>query len=194
MLDKIVLKGKEMQMLTDEEFFALCQANPEINIERNSKREIIIMSPTGSKSGVVVIKIAYQLENWNIKTGKGFVFDSSAGFTLPDESIKSPDAAWISSEKWNALSEEEKERFAPACPEFIVELKSKSDRLTDLQEKMREWITNGVQLGWLIDPDEETVYIYRPQCDLQAEKGFYKKLPADPVLPGFKLDLKKLKV
>lgn len=194
MLDKIVLKGKEMQMLTNEEFFALCQANPEINIERNNKREIIIMSPTGALSSNRNAEIIAQLRNWNDKTNLGFIFDSSGGFLLPDQSVKSPDAAWVSSEKWKALAEEEKESFAPVCPEFVVELKSKSDRLADLQGKMQEWLANGVQLGWLIDPDEETVYIYRPQCDLQTEKGFYKKLPADPVLPGFKLELKKLKV
>lgn len=193
MLDKIVLKGKEMQLLTDEEFFAFCQANPEINIERNSKREIIIMSPTGALSSSRNAEIIAQLRNWNDKANLGFVFDSSGGFLLPDQSIKSPDAAWVSSEKWNTLSEEEKERFAPICPEFVVGLKSKSDRLADLQEKMQEWIKNGVQLGWLIDPDEETIYVYRPQHVLQTKKGFHKKLPADPVLPGFTLDLEKFK-
>lgn len=188
-----MLKGKEMQLLTDEEFFAFCQANPEINIERNSKREIIIMSPTGALSSSRNAEIIAQLRNWNDKANLGFVFASSGGFLLPDQSIKSPDAAWVSSEKWNTLSEEEKERFAPICPEFVVGLKSKSDRLADLQEKMQEWIKNGVQLGWLIDPDEETIYVYRPQHVLQTKKGFHKKLPADPVLPGFTLDLEKFK-
>lgn len=191
MLDKIILRGKEVQM-TDEEFFSFCQSNPELNIERNSQREIIIMSPTGSKSGNLNIKIGAQLENWNEKENLGVVFDSSTGFTLPDDSVRSPDAAWVSYEKWNRLSEDEKERFAPVCPEFIVELKSKNDKICDLQSKMETWIENGVQLGWLIDPVDQKVYIYQPQQKVTTMQGFQQKLSGGSVLPGFVFDLRKL--
>ncbi len=192
MLDKIVLKGKEMQHLSDEEFFTFCQANPEINIERNSQREIIIMSPTGALSSNRNAEIIAQLRNWNNKKNLGIVFDSSGGFTLPDQSVKSPDASWLSHEKWARLTIEEKERFAPVCPEFVVELLSKTDRLQDLQHKMEEWIQNGVQLGWLIDPENEAVHVYQPQQALQTIYGFQQLISANPILPGFRLNLKKL--
>ncbi|MEK6482540.1 Uma2 family endonuclease [Catalinimonas sp. 4WD22] len=193
MLDKIVLKGKEMQM-SDDEFFNFCQANPDLNIERNAKREIIIMSPTNSSTGSVNVKIAYQLEAWNEKHGSGISFDSSTGFTLPDQSVMSPDASWLSLEKWQQLTQVQKEKFAPVCPEFVVELKSKSDRLDDLQAKMESWLQNGAQLAWLIVPEEETVYIYQALQKVRQHQGFQSKLSADPVLPGFQLDLSKLSV
>lgn len=193
MLDKIILKGKEMQM-SDDEFFSFCQANPDLNIERNAKREIIIMSPTNSSTGSVNLKIGYQLEAWNEKHGSGITFDSSTGFTLPDQSVMSPDASWLSLAKWQQLSQAQKEKFAPVCPEFIVELKSKSDRLDDLQTKTESWLQNGAQLAWLIVPEEEKVYIYQAGQKVRQHKGFHSKLSADPVLPGFQLDLSKLRV
>ena len=191
MLDKIILKGKEVQM-SDDEFFAFCQANPELNIERSPQREIIIMTPTGSISGFINSKISLQLGAWNEKKGRGLVFDSSTGFTLPDQSVRSPDASWLSLEKWKQLTPEQQEKYAPVCPEFVVELKTKNDRLDDLQAKMESWLQNGVLLGWLIVPEKETVYIYEADKPVRQHKGFHEKLPADPVLPGFKLDLSKL--
>ncbi len=191
MLDKIILKGKEVQM-SDDEFFAFCQANPELNIERNAEREIIIMTPTGSLSGRFNASISAQLYQWNENHSSGVVFDSSTGFTLPDQSVKSPDASWVSLEKWSRLTTEQQEKFAPVCPEFVVELKSKNDRLDDLQAKMESWLQNGTQMGWLIVPDEETVFIYQGNKPVKQHKGFQEKLSADPVLPGFLLDLSKL--
>ncbi|WPP52704.1 Uma2 family endonuclease [Catalinimonas niigatensis] len=193
MLDKIVLKGKEMQM-SDDEFFSFCQANPSLNIERNAKREIIIMSPTNSSTGSISLKIGHQLESWNEQHGSGITFDSSTGFTLPDQSVMSPDASWLSLAKWQQLTQAQKEKFAPVCPEFIVELKSKSDRLNDLQAKMESWLQNGAQLAWLIVPEEERVYIYESGQIVRQHQGFQTQLSADPVLPGFQLDLAKLKV
>ena len=193
MLDKIVLKGPKMQM-TDEEFFNFCQDNRDLNIERNAQREIIIMSPTNSSTGFINTKILYQLEAWNQNHQRGLVFDSSTGFTLPDGSIRSPDVSWLSLAKWQQLTDAEKDRFSPVCPEFVVELKSKSDRLTDLQEKMESWIENGAQLGWLIVLEEETVYVYQPGASLQQHQDFAITLSADPVLPGFSLDFSKLKL
>jgi Uma2 family endonuclease len=193
MLDKIILKGKEMQM-SDDEFFSFCQANPDLNIERNAKREIIIMSPTNSSTGSINLKIGYQLEAWNEKHGSGITFDSSTGFTLPDQSVMSPDASWLSLAKWQQLTQAQKEKFAPVCPEFIVELQSKSDRFDDLQAKMESWLQNGAQLAWLIVPEEEMVYIYEAGQPVRQHEGFQTQLSADPVLPGFQLDLSKLSV
>jgi len=193
MLDKITLKGKEVQM-SDEEFFRFCMANPELKIERNAQQEIVIMSPTNSKTGSMSLKIGYQLEVWNERSGLGVSFDSSTGFSLPDGSVMSPDASWLPMERWQQLSADEKERFAPVCPLFVVELKSKTDKLKDLQEKMDNWLRNGTQLGWLILPEEERVYIYRPGQAVQQHLDFQHKLSADPVLPGFAMDLIKLRV
>ncbi|WPP48459.1 Uma2 family endonuclease [Catalinimonas niigatensis] len=193
MIDKIILKGKEMQM-SDDEFFNFCQANPDLNIERSAQREIMIMSPTGSISGNINAGINAQLYLWNEKNKLGITFDSSTGFTLPDQSVKSPDAAWLSLEKWQKLSPEEQEKFAPVCPEFVVELKSKNDRLDDLQEKMKSWIKNGTQLAWLIVPESETVYIHRVSEEVYAHQGFDAPLSAEPALPGFALDFSKLRL
>lgn len=193
MLDKIILKGKEVQM-SDDEFFAFCQANPDLNIERNAQREIIIMSPTGTLSGHFNSYINAQLFQWNTKHQLGIVFDSSTGFTLPDQSVRSPDASWLSMQKWKQLTPDQQEKFAPVCPEFIVELKSKNDRLADLQDKMKSWLENGAQLGWLIVPEEETVHIYQAGQPIRQHQGFQTTLSADPVLPGFSLDLSKLRL
>lgn len=191
MLDKIILRGKEVQM-SDEEFFAFCQANPDLNIERNADREIIIMSPTGTLSGKFNAEIIAQLHNWNAQHSLGVVLDSSTGFTLPDQSVKSPDASWLSNEQWEKLSMEEQEKFAPVCPEFVVELKSKNDRLDDLQAKMESWLQNGAKLGWLIVPEEEAVYIYEAGKEVHLHQGFQTKLSADSILTAFALDLSKL--
>lgn len=191
MLDKIILKGKEVQM-SDDEFFAFCQANPELNIERSPQREIMILPRAGTIFGYFKSNIGAQICRWNEQNNTGLVFDSSTGFTLPDESVKSPDASWLSLNKWKQLTSEQQEKFAPVCPEFVVELKSKNDRINDLQKKMESWLDNGVQLGWLIVPEEETVYIYQLGQSVRQHKGFQAKLSADPVLPGFKLDLSKL--
>lgn len=193
MMDKIILKGKEMQM-SDDEFFSFCQANPDLNIERNAQREIIIVSPNGSISGNINAGINAQLYLWNEKNKLGITFDSSSGFTLPDQSVKSPDAAWLLLEKWQQLSEKDQEKFAPVCPEFVVELKSKHDRLDDLQEKMKSWIQNGAQLAWLIDPESEIVYVYQTDQEMAMHQDFNVPLSAEPVLPGFILDFGRLRL
>lgn len=193
MLDKVVLKGPEVQM-TDAEFFRFCQDNRDLNIERNAQREIIIMSPTYTSTGFINGRILFQLEAWNERSQLGLGFDSSAGFTLPDGSMRSPDAAWMTLAKWQGLTEDEKESFAPVCPDFVLELKSKTDRLTDLQEKMESWIANGAQLGWLVVLEEETVYIYQPEQAVRQHSDFSTPLSGDPVLPGFELDFSKLKL
>ena len=188
----ITLKSSYLNKMTEEEFFLFCQENKELKIERSSNQEIIVMAPTGSYAGSLNNEVSRQLANWNVRYKKGITFDSSAGFTLPDHSIRSPDASWVMHEKWDQLTLEEKKRFAPVCPDFVVELKSASDELKDLQEKMKVWIKNGCRLGWLIDVEAETVYVYKAG-DTAEVTGFNRKLSGEEVLKGFQLDLSLLK-
>lgn len=188
----LVLRGRQMHQMTDEEFYRFCQDNRDLRIERNEHREIIIMSPTGSLSGYLNAEILRQLANWNIEHKLGKTFDSSTGFKLPDGSNRSPDAAWVSNEAWNQLSEAEKRKFAPLCPEFVVELKSDTDDIADLKKKMQMWLINGCQLAWLIDPDEEKAYVYRPDRAVELVEGFDQTLSGEDVLPKFSLHLSLL--
>lgn len=187
-----VIKGKVFEEMTSEEFFHFCQENDELHFERDEKGNIIFMPPTGSSIGNTNSEIIIDLGNWNRKAQLGKIFDSSTGFTLADGSQRSPDAAWVSNKKWDALTEAEKNVFAPVCPEFVVELRSKSDRLQYLQNKMEMWIGNGVQLAWLIDPVEEKTYIYRKDGSMNIINGFNATLSGEEVLKGFELYLKTL--
>ncbi len=193
-MDSITLKGRITNQMTDEEFFWFCQENKELRIERNSHLEIILMSPTNSFSGKINTEILRQLSNWNFEKKRGEVFDSSTGFTLPDRSILSPDASWISSEKWNALTANEQNSFAPTCPEFIIEVRSKSDSLEYLQSKMKNWIANGTQLAWLIDPIEKTTTIYKTNDLEEKISGFDTKIIAASPIEGFILNLMLIKL
>jgi Uma2 family endonuclease len=193
-METIVLKDRITASMTDEEFLWFCLENKDLRIERNSNLEIIIMSPVTSLSGSHSLEIARQLANWSIASKTGIAFDSSAGFTLPDRSVLSPDASWVSLEKWNALSEEDKDRFAPMCPEFVIEVRSKSDSLEDLQKKMQVWIKNGAQLAWLIDPREKTSYIHRPGKETEVLTGLDHKIEAESPVKGFVLDLSLLQM
>lgn len=191
-MERIILKGPEIH-LSDDEFFSFCQHNADLNIERKANQEIVIMSPTGSLTGFYNTKIIVQLELWNEQHQLGLVFDSSAGFTLPDGSVKSPDTSWLSIDKWKNLTSTQKEKFAPVCPEFIVELKSKTDSLSELKTKMRGWLANGTLLGWLIDPEKEITHIFQPNSEEVTVAGFDQTLSGDPILPGFTLQLAKLR-
>jgi len=177
--------------LSDDIFWQLCQQNPESRLERTSTGELIVMAPASSESSYFNASIIGQLWAWNQQTRLGTVFDSSAGFTLPNGSIRSPDAAWIQQSRWNALTPAQKRRFAPLCPDFVLELASPSDTLVTLQAKMQEYIDNGSQLGWLIAPDTQQVFIYRPTAPMECLQN-PATLVGDPVLPGFRLDLSHL--
>jgi Uma2 family endonuclease len=131
-------------------------------VERDAKGELIVMSPTGSEGSGWNSEIITDLNLWARQDGRGKVFDSNGGFTLPDGSMRAPDAAWVLLRRWNALSREDRKRFAPICPEFVIEVRSETDRLPDLQAKMEMWIANGAEVAWLIDPLEKSVTIYRP--------------------------------
>ncbi len=174
--------------LTDEQFFRLCQNNRDLRFERTANGELIIMSPTGSETGRRNSGLNFQLTAWNIQNNLGVVFDSSSGFKLPDGSDISPDSAWVRRDRWDALTPEQKEKFAPICPDFVVELRSASDSLEKLRAKMKVYIKNGAKLGWLLDRKNRQVEISRPDRDVEI---IYSPatLSGEDVLPGFVLDL-----
>ncbi|MGF1936516.1 MAG: Uma2 family endonuclease [Nostoc sp. ChiQUE02] len=177
--------------LTDDQFFEMCQKNRDYRFERTVSGELLIMPPTGSDTGRRNVKLTTQLDIWNSESNLGEVFDSSTGFTLPNGAERSPDASWVKIERWNALTPEQQEKFAPICPDFIVELRSRTDSLKELQEKMQEYIENGAQLGWLIDRKNKRVEIYRPGKDVEVLDN-PASLSGENVLPGFVLDLQQI--
>lgn len=177
--------------LTDEQFWKLCQNNRDYRFERTASGELIIMPPTGSETGNHNFDIAVELGIWNKQTNLGKGFDSSSGFTLPNGANRSPDASWIRRDRWDALTAEEQQGFAPICPDFVIELRSKSDSLKELQEKMQEYMENGARLGWLIDRKNQRVEIYRQGQDVEILEN-PATLSGEDVLPGFVLDLKQI--
>ncbi|MDZ8183813.1 MAG: Uma2 family endonuclease [Nostoc sp. ChiSLP02] len=177
--------------LSDEQFFQMCQKNSNYRFERTASGEIVIMTPSGSDTDRRNVKITTQLDIWNEQNNLGEVFGPSAGFKLPNGAERSPDASWVKIERWNALTAEQQEKFAPICPDFVVELRSPSDSLKDLQEKMQEYIENCAQLGWLIDRKNKRVEIYRPGKDVEILNN-PSSLSGENVLPGFVLNLQKI--
>jgi Uma2 family endonuclease len=177
--------------LTDEAFYQLCQSNPNVKFERTVTGELLIMSPTGGESGHRNADITIDLGLWNRQTQLGLSFDSSTGFKLPNGAERSPDAAWVRRDRWEALTLEQQRKFPPLAPDFVVELRSASDDLDTLQTKMQEYLDNGVLLGWLINPQDQQVEIYRlgqPVELLQSPQT----LSGEAVLPGFSLDLSRI--
>ncbi|HEX8349312.1 MAG TPA: Uma2 family endonuclease [Hymenobacter sp.] len=191
----ILLGGSYLERMTDDEFFDFCQQHPALRLERTANHEILIMSPTGSRSGKRNFRLNLQLGKWWEQNQQpGEAFDSNTGFTLPDGSVLSPDASWVSAAKWNALTMEQQDKFAPVCPEFVVELQSATDSTKTLQTKMQNWLGNGAKLGWLIVPETETAYIYRAgQPEPEVVQGFEQELSGEDVLPGFRLRLAELR-
>jgi Uma2 family endonuclease len=177
--------------MNHEQFYEFCLANRNLRIERTISGDVVIMSPAFSDTGNRNFNLAAQLWNWTEQDGMGIGFDSSAGFTLPNGAIRSPDASWMKLERWNALTAEQKASFAPICPDFIVELRSSSDTLTSLQDKMQEYLENGALLGWLIDRKNRTVQIYRPNREVEILDN-PKAVSGDPELPGFVLQMAKI--
>lgn len=178
--------------MSDEAFFDFCQANKSKRIERTKNREIIIMDPVGGESGYLEGESFGHLYSWNRSYKKGLVFSPSTGFTLPSGAIKSADAAWLRLETWSSIPLSDRKRFAHVCPDFIIEIRSESDSIAELLEKMTEWIENGVQLGWLIDPKDKKAYIFRANGTVDEVVGFDKTLSGENVLEGFELHLKDL--
>jgi Uma2 family endonuclease len=174
--------------LTDEQFFQLCQDNRDLRLERNARGDLIIMPPTGGETSNSNASLTAQVWNWNNVYKLGKVFDSSTGFKLPNGADRSPDVSWISIEKWNALTEPQKERFLPLCPDFVVKLLSPSDDLKTTQEKMREYLDNGSRLGWLLNRKKRQVEIYRPGKAVEILDN-PAQLSGETILPEFILQL-----
>ena len=177
--------------LTPAQFEQLCSDNRDLRLELTFEGELIIMPPAGSKTGLRNARLTQRLATWAETDGTGVCFDSSTGFTLPNGSQYSPDSAWIRRARWDVLTNEEQERFAPICPDFLIELRSHSDSLSRLQHKMQEYIENGALLGWLIDPLNRRVYTYRPAHDVEVLAD-PETVSGDPLLPGFTLQLVEL--
>ena len=177
--------------LTDDQFFELCQKNKELTFERTHQGDLIIMTPTGGETSNSNGRLNQQLFNWNDRDGTGIAFDSSGGFKLPNGANRSPDASWVKRERWEALTPEERQKFPPLCPDFVVELLSPSDSLKTTQEKMQEYIENGARLGWLINRKTRQVEIYRPGRDVEVLDS-PDRLSGEDVLPGFLLKLESI--
>lgn len=177
--------------LTEEQFALLCQENRDVRFELTAQQELVIMPPAGSETGWRNGRLTYRLIAWSDVDSTGLAFDSSTGFTLPNGAIRSPDVSWVQRARWDALTQEQREKFAPLCPDFVVELRSRTDRLADLQEKMQEYLDNGARLGWLLDPIDTRVYVYRPGQSVEMREN-PDTLSGDPVLPGFVLPVREL--
>lgn len=187
----MVLQMLPNMIMTDDQFFDFCQLNRHFRIERNQIGDLFIMSPTGSETEERNFNLIVQLGIWTKQDGTGVGFGSSGGFTLPNGAVRSPDAAWIKRTKWEIIPADKRKKFAPICPEFVVELRSENDSLSTLKEKMQEYIDNGTQLAWLIDRKQRKVFIYRPNCGV-AELDNPQTLTGEDILPGFVLDLSEI--
>lgn len=188
-MEALKLTGDYLTRMNDEEFLEFCAANRDLRIERDDCRNIIVESPTGSYSGKINSEIHFQVMAWNKQAGLGEVFDSSTGFRLATNAIRAADVAWLRKERWEALSPSEQRGFAPVCPDFVIELRSATDYLPRLRRKMEKWLGYGCRLGWLIDPQERKVYIYRPGREVEVQSGFDEPVSGEDVLPGLAVDL-----
>jgi Uma2 family endonuclease len=177
--------------MTDDELFEFCVRNDTLRVERDSNGELILMSPSGLEGDNLNAEITTELTNWTRQDGRGKSFGSNGGFTLPDGSMRSPDGAWMSRERWNALAPKERKRFGHVTPEFVIELRSESDALAGLQEKMTTWIANGVELAWLIDPKRKVVEIYRPGESAEVHHNPASVQGTGPV-SGFELVMQRV--
>jgi len=177
------------QPYTAKEFADMAAAYPELRMELTKEGELILMPATFSKTGMLNFKMTVRFGEWSEANGLGIGFDSSSVFTLPNGAKRSPDLSWIEASRWNALTQAQQEDFSHICPDFVAELRSKTDRLSAVQKKMREYVDNGAKLGWLIDPQSRRVEIYRPGQDVEILSSPVS-VSGEPVLPGFTLDLK----
>lgn len=184
----ITIQVKPFFDLTDDKFTEICRHNQDVKFEKTASGDLIIMSPTGSETGEKNSSILGQLWVWNNRYKLGKTFDSSTGFKLPNGATRSPDASWIKKERWEQLNREEKRKFAPICPDFVVELLSVNDDWDEGKKKMKEYLENGTLLGWLIDPDSKRVAIYRQNHDIEILQN-PDRLFGENILPKFILDL-----
>lgn len=187
----LLLLNVESVGLTDDQFLRLCGDNPELRLELTAQKELVIMPPAGSDTGWRNSKLNQRLANWAEIDNMGLTFDSSAGFSLRNGAKRSPDAAWVRRERWEALTQEERDGFAPICPDFVVELRSPSDTLDTLRGKMLEYLANGAQLGWLLDPLNKRVFFYLPGGAVEVADD-PTTISGGPVLPGFTFDFQEI--
>jgi Uma2 family endonuclease len=187
-MSSLTLQLPSVLKLTDEQFEQLAAANRELQLELTARGELIIMPPTGGETGDRNFELAGQLWLWNRQNRLGKAFDSSTGFRLPNGATRSPDVSWVRIERWNALTQEQRKKFLPLCPDFVIELVSETDELEDAQAKMREYLENGLRLGWLINPKLLQVEIYRPNQEAEILAS-PTTVSGDNILPGFVLDL-----
>ncbi len=180
-----------LKHMSEDDFFEFCRRNDDLRIELTSEGDLEIMPPTGGKTGRRNAKLNMRVGIWAEQDGSGQVFDSSTLFTLPNGAKRSPDLAWILNERWNALTEEQQEKFAPLCPDFVVEIRSRTDSLKHLQRKMEEYIQNGAQLGWLLDPKKRKAHVYRPQAEVEILDD-PQMVFGEPLLKGFVLNAREM--
>jgi Uma2 family endonuclease len=181
----------ETLTITQEQFRQIAIANRDLRLEKTAKGELIIMPPTGSSTGRRNFNLVGQLFVWNKRYQLGVAFDSSTAFHLPNGADRSPDVAWMRRERWELLTPEQQDDFAPICPDFVIELRSKTDSIKTLREKMQEYLENGLQLGWLIDPKTKQVEIYRADREVEILQN-PTNLSGENILPGFVLDLREV--
>lgn len=190
-ISPVVLHWPPSMRVVNDQFFEFCQANKELRIERTAQGDCEIMAPTGGTTGWRNSGLTAQLYNWAEREGSGVVFDSSSGFILPNGAIRSPDVSWVKKSRLATLTPEQKQRFLPLCPDFVIELRSPSDNLIALQDKMQEYIENGASLGWLIDTETRQVLVFQPQQKLISLEQ-PEVMSADEVLKRFELDMQKI--
>lgn len=188
-LGSIVLDTRSLGGFSDEKFYQFCMDNRGLKFERDSERNIIIMSNTGGETGNFNAELLGEFVIWNRKNGRGKCFDSSTAFTLPNKAVRSPDVAWIEIGRWSTLTNKQKVQFPPLCPDFVIEIKSTSDSLLSQKNKMDEWIANGCRLAWLINPEEKITYVYHNGNVHHV--AFDKTLSGADVVVGFEIALSK---
>jgi Uma2 family endonuclease len=187
----VVLRLTPVINLTDDQLYELCQLNRDWRIEYTAQGELIIMPPTGAETSNRNAELTFQVQAWTRQDQAGVAFDSSTGFKLPNGATRSPDAAWVRRSRLTGLTREQKQKFLPLCPDLVIELRSPTDNLRAVLDKVQEYLDNGAQLGWLIDPLTRRVHVYLPQRPPEILEA-PSTVSADPLLPGFVLDLRKI--
>lgn len=190
-MNTVTLQIPKSLKFTDDEFLKIVDANKDLRLELSIEGELIVMSPTGGETGDRNLELGGQVWFWNRKSGLGKAFDSSTGFKLPNGAIRSPDVSWIKIARWNLLTSEQRKKFLPLCPDFVIELVSESDNLAETEAKMQEYIQNGLGLGWLINPKTKQVEIYRQNQEVEILQS-PENLSGENILPGFILDLQPI--